>query len=78
MPGLRSLGKVDLVSICGVGLRSGIDHRVGQDAVSEVLEWLVLFFGEAISVLVTLRNLAASGQPRLASDICEPRRVVCD
>ena len=45
---------------------------------SEVLEWLVLLFGEAIGVLVALRNLAASGQPRLASDICEPRRVVCD
>lgn len=78
LPGLRSLGKVDIVSICRVCLGGGIDHRVGQDAVSEVLEWLILLLGEAISVLVTLRNFATSGQPRVASDICEPRRVVRD
>ena len=76
MTSLRCLGEIDLVSVRGVGVGGRVDHGVGQDAVSEVLEGLILLLGVAISVLITLRNFTTSSQPSLPSDICEARSVL--
>jgi hypothetical protein len=40
------------------------------------MEWLGIFFREAISVLVTLRNFPTCGKSCITSDICESRALV--